>query len=452
MECEQCHGPGSLHVEGGGDVSKIISFRQRTAADANGACLSCHLKDASVRNWVNGRHASNKIRCTDCHQIRGYAKSASKPKVSFDLMTTSASDMAESFVPETEKMIQPSWKTNENCLSCHQTQRGQMSLPYHHPLREGKMNCADCHDPHGGPTGNNLRTSNVNQLCLTCHAQYRGPFAYQHPPVSENCMSCHTPHGSPNTNLLTVSQPALCLQCHAGHHNGAGTPLPDRCTNCHVSIHGTDVPTPSGGSRFVDKGPTERDLVQSAGGARSTLRSAMPPTAVAHPAVQHASFTPVTAGGAMAMLSRLLNPASSPSMMATDQNSGAELQTENAYGTYSITPGAYRFIDQTGFGGRVGEYDTLEQSAGANAASSYVSATNHLTVVSRADILSSRDYQAASQLSAGRWLQFGFDMRSFVQQQDDYPFYAFPVLDVLPGNPPPDSTTDLIPPRSSGAR
>ena len=28
VECEQCHGPGSLHVQGGGDVSKIISFRQ----------------------------------------------------------------------------------------------------------------------------------------------------------------------------------------------------------------------------------------------------------------------------------------------------------------------------------------------------------------------------------------------------------------------------------------
>jgi DmsE family decaheme c-type cytochrome len=92
-----------------------------------------------------------------------------------------------------------------------------MSLPYHHPLREAKMSCEDCHDPHGGPAGNNLRTSNANQLCLTCHSQYRGPFAYQHPPVMENCMLCHTPHGSPNTNLLNVSEPALCLQCHAGH-------------------------------------------------------------------------------------------------------------------------------------------------------------------------------------------------------------------------------------------
>ncbi len=450
VECEACHGPGSLHVAGGGDVSKIISFRQRSAADANGACLSCHIKDASVRNWVTGRHASNKVRCIDCHQIHGYAKSGSKPKVSFDVLAARAESGVENFVPETKQSVQPLSQANDACLGCHQTERGQMSLPYHHPLREGKMSCEDCHDAHGGPTGNNLRTANINQLCLTCHAQYRGPFAYQHPPVSENCMTCHTPHGSPNTNLLSVSEPALCLQCHAGHHNGAGTPLPDRCTNCHGSIHGSDVPTPSGGSRFVDKGPTERSLISSEHRALASSSSAMPSSALARSVPSHPSYPAVTASGAMAMLSRLLPPASGANMLAGDQTAGGEGQPQNVYGAYSLTPGEYRFLDQTGFGGRVGEYDTLQQSAGANAATAYVSTLNHLTVVSRADVLSSRDYQAASQGTAGRWAQFSFDLRSFVQQQDNYPFYAFPVLDIPPGTTtPPDATTDLIPPRSA---
>jgi len=26
VDCEACHGPGGLHVQGGGDISKIISF------------------------------------------------------------------------------------------------------------------------------------------------------------------------------------------------------------------------------------------------------------------------------------------------------------------------------------------------------------------------------------------------------------------------------------------
>jgi predicted CXXCH cytochrome family protein len=458
VECEQCHGPGSLHVQGGGDVSKIISFRKRSATDSNGVCLSCHARDERIRNWVAGQHASNKVRCTDCHQTHTYsAKAGSKTEAALDVindvMTPGRVGNVEKLVPETKAMMQPRWQANDACLKCHQTERGQMSLPYHHPLREGKMSCVDCHDPHGGAGGNNLRMANTNQLCLSCHAQYRGPFAYQHPPVTENCMICHTAHGSPNTNLLTVSEPALCLQCHAGHHNGASLPISDRCTNCHGSIHGTDTPTPSGGTRFVDKGPSEPQL-------RSPTRSA----ALASPHAQTANASAVrllpshaptyamgAAGAVLGMLSRLTP------MSGGNLSGGGGDPTEGAQNTdvaYSIIPGSYRFVDQTGFGGRVGEYDTLQQSAGADVATSYVSSLNHLTVVSRGNVLSSQDYQAASQLTAGQWARVGFDIRSFVQQQDHYSFYAFPVLDVAPrGGPTPlpncqpsfDCTTDLIP-------
>lgn len=452
VECEQCHGPGSLHVEGGGDISKIISFSRRSAADANGVCLSCHLRDAKLRNWLTGRHASNQIRCTDCHQTHNYAakaeaKTASPANSFVDVMTQGRVTEVESLVPETKTIMQPRWQANDACLRCHQTERGQMSLPYHHPLREGKMSCADCHDPHGGPNGNNLRVANTNQLCLSCHTQYRGPFAYQHPPVTENCMLCHTPHGSPNTNLLSVSEPALCLQCHAGHHNGAGTPLADRCTNCHGSIHGTDTPTPSGGSRFVDKGPTDAQLRASARSRAlktSAYSQASPVSSVrllpSHPPALGIAAT----GGVLAMLSRL-TPMSGQTMSEGGQNTG-EVQLENAYGAYSLIPGSYRFVDQTGFGGRVGEYDTLQQSAGADVQTAYVSTQNHLTVISRGNVLSGDDYQAASQVTAGESAKFGFDVRSFVQQQDHYPFYAFPVLDIPPGTTTPsDTTTDLIP-------
>ncbi|MGA2855779.1 MAG: cytochrome c3 family protein [Candidatus Sulfotelmatobacter sp.] len=450
VECEQCHGLGSLHVQGGGDVSKIISFKQRSATDANGVCLSCHARDEKIRNWVAGPHASNKVRCTDCHQTHTYTKAGGKtePGVEMftDVVTPARVGNVESMVPEAKAMMQPRWQANDACLRCHQSEHGQMSLPYHHPLREGKMSCADCHDPHGGAAGNNLRTANTNQLCLSCHAQYRGPFAYQHPPVTENCMNCHTPHGSANTNLLTVSEPALCLQCHAGHHNGAGLPLADRCTNCHGSIHGTDTPTPSGGSRFVDKGPSDQQLRepqplraaaalhgQSAGAATIRLLPSHSP-----------SLAIGAAGGAMGMMSQYLTPMSAANLSGgTDPAEAGANQTD---ASYSIVPGSYRFVDQTGFGGRVGEYDTLEQSAGADAATAYVSSLNHVTIVSRGNVLSSKDYQAASQLTAGQWARLGFDLRSFMQQQDHYPFYAFPVLDVPPGSTtPPDSTTDLIP-------
>lgn len=348
-------------------------------------------------------------------------------------------------------MLQPHWQANDACLRCHETQRGQMSLPYHHPLREGKMSCADCHDPHGGATGNNLKTTNINQLCLSCHSQYRGPFAYQHPPVSENCMLCHTPHGSPNTNLLSVSVPALCLQCHAGHHNGAGLPLPDRCTNCHGSIHGTDTPTPSGGSRFVDKGPLDSTLRASAASVRPMASHAIGSAALVQPVPSHAAtYAAGGAAGTLGMLSRYLNPMPTGGML--EDQASSEAPARNSYGAFTVIPGSYRFVDQTGFGGRVGEYDSLQESAGADLATSYVSTPNHLVAVSRGNVVSSNDYQAASQITAGEWVKFGFDMRSFVQQQDHYPFYAFPVLDIPVGETrPPDTTTELIPSHTSFA-
>jgi predicted CXXCH cytochrome family protein len=452
VECEQCHGPGSLHVQGGGDVSKIISFRQRPSADANGVCLSCHVRDASVRNWMTGPHASNKVRCIDCHQTHTYKKPELPTAASFagaaDVMSPAHVTNVEDLVPEAKPIMQPRWQANDACLRCHESERGQMSLPYHHPLREGKMSCADCHDPHGGPTGNNLRVANTNQLCLSCHAQYRGPFAYQHPPVTENCMLCHTAHGSPNTNLLSVSEPALCLQCHAGHHNGAGLPLADRCTNCHGSIHGTDTPTPSGGSRFIDKGPTDAQLLASArsGTALASPHSHGASAFTIQPLSSHVPTYPIgAAGGALGMMSQRLAPMSGDGNLGGGGSDPAEGSAASTDAAYAIVPGSYRFVDTTGFAGRVGEYDSLEQSAGADVATSYVSQLNHLTVVSRGNVISSEDYQAASQVTAGQRAQFGFDMRSFVQQQDHYPFYAFPVLDVPPGaTTPPDSTTDLI--------
>jgi DmsE family decaheme c-type cytochrome len=95
----------------------------------------------------------------------------------------------------------------------------EMSLPSHHPIREGKMSCSDCHDPHGQREGN-LNAESLNLTCYKCHADKQGPFAYEHPPVTENCNICHEPHGTVTNNLLKQPATFLCLRCHTGHRAG----------------------------------------------------------------------------------------------------------------------------------------------------------------------------------------------------------------------------------------
>ena len=35
------------------------------------------------------------------------------------------------------------------CFQCHLSTEAEFHLPQHHPVVEGKMNCVQCHDPHG---------------------------------------------------------------------------------------------------------------------------------------------------------------------------------------------------------------------------------------------------------------------------------------------------------------
>jgi DmsE family decaheme c-type cytochrome len=140
-------------------------------------------------------------------------------------------------------------------------------MPFKHRVNEGVMQCSDCHNPHGTPAPSwrmGARPRMVEhalaneQPCLKCHADLRGPFLYEHPPVRvEGCETCHAPHGSTNARLLR--RPVvytICLECHNGAGNfgrqGDGIPTQSsshnmadprfrNCTACHVRIHGSNT-------------------------------------------------------------------------------------------------------------------------------------------------------------------------------------------------------------------
>jgi DmsE family decaheme c-type cytochrome len=150
----------------------------------------------------------------------------------------------------------------EVCSQCHKDVRAELLRTSHHPMREGKMECSDCHNPHGTVSDKLIAANTVNEKCYECHAEKRGPFIWEHAPVIEDCTSCHTPHGSSHDKLLNARTPFLCQRCHSNsRHPGtmyAQSPtnknqsvysaLNNRafyrnCLNSHSQVHGSNHPS-----------------------------------------------------------------------------------------------------------------------------------------------------------------------------------------------------------------
>lgn len=224
--CEDCHGPGAAHVEGGGDKTKIISFKSLTVEQASARCLTCHTYGNEHANFLRSSHASNNVGCLTCHSPH-YAK------IERALLVSSQPQL---------------------CYGCHTEVRAEFSRPFRHRVNEKLLQCSDCHNEHGGFLPKQLRTSAAqDQVCYKCHREKKGPFVFEHLPVkTEGCTSCHTPHGSTNPRLLRVSQVnLLCLQCHTLALSGVPSQPPigpthnqaqkyQACTMCHVFIHGSN--------------------------------------------------------------------------------------------------------------------------------------------------------------------------------------------------------------------
>jgi DmsE family decaheme c-type cytochrome len=222
--CEACHGPGKAHVEGGGDKSKIFTFKDATAKEISERCLDCHQYGEEHNNFARSAHLENGVSCIDCHSPH-HAKEAQY------LL----------------KVKQP-----ELCYGCHLETKQQFNRPFHHRVNEGLVRCSDCHNPHGGFLTRQLRaTAAQDMVCFKCHADKAGPFAYEHEPVkTEGCVACHTPHGSSNPRLLKRAQVnLLCLECHAFTVDSGAPATPtfhnqaqkyQACTMCHTAIHGSN--------------------------------------------------------------------------------------------------------------------------------------------------------------------------------------------------------------------
>jgi DmsE family decaheme c-type cytochrome len=234
LGCEACHGPGAAHAESDGEepIRSLKADADESAEEKSAVCLQCHNKGKQAL-WHGSEHQSRNLSCESCHTIHNNYPG--------NLATENEAD---------------------TCAQCHKNIKAQMLRQSHHPLREGKMRCADCHNTHGTVADKLVDAQTVSQKCFECHAQLRGPFLWEHPPVTEDCLTCHTPHGSMHSGLLKTKTPFLCQRCHAnaGHpgelaarsstdsNQSVYRALNNRvfyraCLNCHVAVHGTNHPS-----------------------------------------------------------------------------------------------------------------------------------------------------------------------------------------------------------------
>ena len=229
--CETCHGPGSLHVNAGGDKTNpgfatMKDPKKLSAKAVSETCFQCH-KDTGRSHWKGSAHERADVSCVECHSVH------SPKRVRAQLVQPTEAD---------------------TCYTCHREIRGQMRRSAHMPVEEGKMNCSSCHNAHGSATPKQLTAKSVNQLCFDCHQDKRGPMLWKHPPVQESCLTCHHPHGSHHDKMLNVKQPFLCQRCHvAGGHpstplgsleigQGSNKVVSQSCAECHPNVHGSNHP------------------------------------------------------------------------------------------------------------------------------------------------------------------------------------------------------------------
>jgi len=236
--CTSCHGESETHINKPANATErpkpdrtFTKHSTTPIEERNEACLSCHKGTARTR-WEGSAHHNNQLACSDCHQTHA----------AFDRV----------LVRKTQTQV---------CFTCHKEQRADSYKISTHPIKEGKVICADCHNPHGAAGPSMVKRNTINETCHVCHAEKRGPFLFEHQPVVENCANCHNPHGSNLAPMLVSRAPWLCQSCHDGQHasenpigrNAAGNqggliPAPSSqatgraCLSCHSVIHGSNSP------------------------------------------------------------------------------------------------------------------------------------------------------------------------------------------------------------------
>ena len=149
--------------------------------------------------WDSSGHAARNLACVSCHSVHA---------------------------PKSEQ-AQLGRRRIELCATCHKLQAQKQLRTSHMPVREGKMTCSSCHNPHGSTNVSMLRVGNyINESCTSCHAEKRGPFLWEHAAGRECAARATT-----RTARTTIG----CWSCER-----------QRCVSAATSGRGTRRPSTTG--------------------------------------------------------------------------------------------------------------------------------------------------------------------------------------------------------------
>jgi predicted CXXCH cytochrome family protein len=204
INCESCHGPGSLHVQ-------AWTTAPQGAADAGGREM-VKLGALSPKRQVEV--------CAKCHAAKTTLARGYKPGEDF-------LEYYEPIVPSTGNQFFSDGRNkglNYNYIAHLQSDC----------YAKGDLTCTGCHDPHGSENPVDLREmeTNLARLCSPCHTDKKLGLREHshHDAAAVDCMDCHMPFVDILGRRLQARDHSISVPVPAISKNFGA---PNSCNTCH---------------------------------------------------------------------------------------------------------------------------------------------------------------------------------------------------------------------------
>lgn len=279
VQCESCHGPGSLHVEAVGSNADLATIRATIVMSPDSQiCGQCHSQgtdpNTNLPFSVAYQPGVSDLLADDVFTLvapddeaHWYSTGHAEQKyMQYNEMLVSAHETALSD-------MQASDAADESCLSCHsgdyrwaadlldQYESGERVgiRPEQVSLQTAQfgITCANCHDPHSTTGLPAMARTDTYSMCVGCHVNPPDSDSIHHPAqeMFEGIPLVANIDASPSAHFTAENGPR-CTTCHmpevpveqsgvrASHRwtpvlPGTTEALQDSCTGCHTDF--TDV-------------------------------------------------------------------------------------------------------------------------------------------------------------------------------------------------------------------